>query len=92
VAYDAARRRSHQPERFGKGSVEGIAASEAANSSCVGGSLIPMLTLGIPGSAATAVLISALMIHRVVPGPQLFVKHPELVYGLFASFRIQREE
>ncbi len=85
VAYDVAKRMSRHPEEFGKGSVEGVAASEAANSSCVGGSLIPMLTLGIPGSAATAVLISALMIHRVVPGPQLFVKRPELIYGLFAS-------
>ena len=85
VAYDVARRISRQPEQFGRGSVEGVAASEAANSSCVGGSLIPMLTLGIPGSASTAVLISALMIHRVVPGPQLFQKRPDIIYGLFAS-------
>lgn len=85
VAYDVARRMSRQPEQFGRGSVEGVAAAEAANSSCVGGSLIPMLTLGIPGSASTAVLLSALMIHRVVPGPQLFQKRPEIIYGLFAS-------
>jgi putative tricarboxylic transport membrane protein len=63
----------------------GVAASEAANSSCIGGDLIPMLTLGIPGSASTAVMMGALMIHDVVPGPRLMREHPEVVYGLFAS-------
>ncbi len=88
VAYDVAKRRSKHPELFGHGSLEGVAAAEAANSSVVGGALVPMLTLGIPGSPSTAVLISALMIHRVVPGPALFQKHPEIVYGLFASLLV----
>jgi putative tricarboxylic transport membrane protein len=85
VSYDVAKRFSRQPELFGKGSPEGVAASEAANSSSVGGALVPLLTLGIPGSASTAVLIGALVIHDVVPGPRLIQDHPEIVYGLFAS-------
>ena len=85
AAYDLAKRTSKRPEQFGHGSLEGVAASESANSSCVGGALVPMLTLGIPGSASTAVLIGALMIHKVVPGPSLYQKHPEIVYALFAS-------
>ncbi len=85
VSYDTARRLSATPEKFGHGSAEGVAAAEAANSSSVGGALVPLLTLGIPGSASTAVLIGALMIHDVVPGPRLMVEHPTLVYGLFAS-------
>jgi putative tricarboxylic transport membrane protein len=85
VAYDVARRLSRAPQLFGRGSTEGVAAAEAANSSSVGGALVPMLTLGIPGSASTAVLIGALMIHDVVPGPQMFQKNPEIIYALFAS-------
>ncbi|MEZ6117916.1 MAG: tripartite tricarboxylate transporter permease [Pirellulaceae bacterium] len=85
VSYDLAKRLSKQPEQFGQGSLEGVAASEAANSSSVGGALVPLLTLGIPGSASTAVLIGALMIHKVVPGPQMFQSRPDIIYGLFAS-------
>ena len=85
VSYDVAKRFSRQPELFGHGSPEGVAAAEAANSSSVGGALVPLLTLGIPGSASTAVLIGALMIHDVVPGPRLFEDRPDIVYGLFAS-------
>jgi putative tricarboxylic transport membrane protein len=88
VSYDIAKRFSKQPERFGNGSLEGVAAAEAANSSSVGGALVPLLTLGIPGSASTAVLIGALMIHDVVPGPQLLRDHPDMVYGLFASLLV----
>ncbi len=88
VSYDAAKRVSRSPEEFGKGSPEGVAAAEAANSSSVGGALVPLLTLGIPGSASTAVLIGALMIHEVVPGPRLFVENKDIVYGLFASLLI----
>ncbi len=85
VSYDVAKRLSRKPRQFGQGSQEGVAAAEAANSSSVGGALVPLLTLGIPGSASTAVLIGALMIHDVVPGPRLFEDHPEIIYGLFAS-------
>ena len=85
IAYDVEKRLSKEPELFGKGSFEGVAAAEASNSSSVGGALVPLLTLGIPGSASTAVLIGALMIHELRPGPELFTKHPEIVYTLFSS-------
>ncbi len=85
ISYDIGKRTSKHPELFGKGSLEGVASSEAANSSSVGGALIPLLTLGIPGSATDAVLIGALMMHNLNPGPQLFIDRPDIVYGLFAS-------
>ncbi len=85
IAYDSARNSSKEPEKFGKGSLEGVAAPEAANNGSVGGALVPLLTLGIPGSASTAVLIGALMIHKLNPGPELFEKEPGLVYGIFIS-------
>ncbi|OON86739.1 tripartite tricarboxylate transporter permease [Pyramidobacter sp. C12-8] len=85
LAYDMEKRLSNHPETFGTGAYEGVAAAEAANSASVGGALVPLLTLGIPGSASTAVLIGALMIHELRPGPELFAKQPELVYTLFSS-------
>ncbi len=85
ISYDVAKRVSKHPEEFGHGSLEGVAAAEGANSSSVGGALIPLLTLGIPGSASTAVLIGALMIHDLTPGPQLFISNPDIIYGLLAS-------
>ncbi len=88
ISYDVAKRTSKEPEKFGKGSLEGVAAAGAATSSSVGGALVPLLTLGIPGSATTAVLIGALMIHDLTPGPQLFNNNPEIIYGLFASLLI----
>jgi len=88
LSYDLAKRTSKTPETFGQGNPEGVAASEAANSASVGGAMVPLLTLGIPGSASTAVLISALMIHDLVPGPMLFSQQPDLVYGLFASMLV----
>ncbi len=88
LAYDLAKRTSKHPETFGQGNPEGVCASEAANSASVGGAMVPLLTLGIPGSAATAVLVGALMIHDLVPGPMLFTSSPGLVYGLFASMLV----
>ena len=85
IAYDNAKNSSKEPEKFGKGSLEGVAAPEAANNGSVGGALVPLLTLGIPGSASTAVLIGALMVHKLNPGPELFEKDPGLVYGIFIS-------
>lgn len=85
MAYDFEKRLSPQPETFGQGNPAGVAAAEAANSSCIGGDMIPMLTLGIPGSASTAVMMGALIVHNVVPGPHLIQNHPRVVYGLFAS-------
>ncbi len=88
ISYDITKRTSKEPEKFGKGSLDGVAAAEAANSSSVGGALVPLLTLGIPGSASTAVLIGALMIHDLTPGPLLFKNNPEIIYGLFASLLV----
>ncbi len=88
IAYNNAKNTSKKPEEFGKGSLEGVAAPESANNGSVGGALVPLLTLGIPGSASTAVLIGALMIHKLNPGPQLFEKEPGIVYGLFISLFI----
>jgi putative tricarboxylic transport membrane protein len=85
IAYNEAKRTSREPEKFGKGSLEGVAAPEAANNGSVGGALVPLLTLGLPGSASTAVLIGALMLHGLAPGPELFKNNAPLVYGLFAS-------
>jgi len=85
ISYDVEKRFSKNPELFGKGSPEGVAAAEAANSSSAGGAMVPLLGLGIPGSATAAVLLGSLLIHGLNPGPELFVKEPELVYGMFAS-------
>ena len=85
ISYDVAKRFSKDGDSFGEGNPEGVAAAEAANSGSVGGALVPLLTLGIPGSASTAVLIGALMIHDLVPGPRLFDERPDLIYGIFAS-------
>ena len=85
LAYDTEKRMSKHPADFGNGAPEGVAAAEASNSGSVGGAMVPLLTLGIPGSSTAAVLLSALMIHNLNPGPKLFTEQPELVYGLFAS-------
>ncbi|GAB1400825.1 tripartite tricarboxylate transporter permease [Aminivibrio sp.] len=85
IAYDIEKRLNSDPDSFGKGNPFGVAAAEASNSSSVGGALVPLLTLGIPGSSSAAVLIGALMIHNLQPGPELFTKHPEIVYTLFSS-------
>lgn len=83
LAYDAARRVSRNPETFGRGSMEGVAAPEAANNGVTGGALIPMLTLGIPGDPITAILLGVLIIQGLAPGPLLFQEHPQFVYGVF---------
>ncbi|MEX0828321.1 MAG: tripartite tricarboxylate transporter permease, partial [Haliea sp.] len=73
------------PEQFGKGSPEGIVASEAANNATVGGALIPLITLGIPGSLIDAILLGALVLHNFQPGPLLFQTQPDLVYGIMGT-------
>lgn len=88
IAYNEAKRTSKEPETFGHGNPMGVAASEAANNSCVPGSLAPMLALGIPASATAAILIGALMIQGVQPGPLLFVRNPEIPYSIFMSLLI----
>ncbi|WP_099157016.1 tripartite tricarboxylate transporter permease [Virgibacillus ndiopensis] len=88
VAYDQTKKRSKQPDTFGKGNIQGIIASETANNAVVGGALIPLLTLGIPGDAITAMLIGGLQIQGLQPGPLLFSEQPLLILGLFVSFFI----
>lgn len=83
VSYVVGKRASKNPEAFGKGSAEGLIASEAADNACVGGALIPLITLGIPGCPVTAVLIGALMIHGLFPGPRLFADYPHVVSSIF---------
>lgn len=85
VAYGEAKRTSKEAEKFGKGSLEGIAAPESANNGATGGAMIPMLTLGVPGDAVTAVLLGALTIHGLQPGPLLFKDHIDVVYPIFAG-------
>jgi putative tricarboxylic transport membrane protein len=83
LSYSEAARWSRHPERFGTGDPDGIAAPEAANNAAVGGSMIPLLALGIPGSATTAVMIGGLTIHGIVPGPLLMEQNTQLVYSVF---------
>ena len=85
ICYNEVRRFSKNKDEFGKGALEGVAAPEAGNNAVVGGSMVPLLTLGIPGSATTAVLLGALMLHNIQPGPLLFQTNGEIVYGVFAA-------
>ena len=80
VGYNEAKRSSKHKEMFGKGSIEGIAAAEAANNAVTGGALIPLLTLGIPGSAVAALLLGGLMIHGLQPGHELFTIYAGTTY------------
>lgn len=84
--YDLERRLSKRQEKFGKGAIEGVAAPEAANNSAVNGAFVPTLTLGIPGSATTAVILGALLLYGIQPGPFFLAEQPELAWGLMASF------
>lgn len=79
---------SKNPEKFGKGAIEGVAGPESANNAASGGAMIPLLTLGIPGSGTTAILMGALIMYNVQPGPLLFDDHPEVAWGLIASMFI----
>lgn len=85
IAYGTEKRLSREPERFGKGAIEGVAAPEAANNGATAGAFVPLLTLGIPGSASTAVLLGAFIMWGIQPGPQLFETRPDLVWGLIDS-------
>lgn len=82
IGVSEAKRKSKHPEKFGTGIPEGVVAAEAANNATEGGSLIPMLTLSIPGSGASAVMLGALMIHGMTPGPELFAKYGAVTYTL----------
>jgi putative tricarboxylic transport membrane protein len=86
MAYDQAKKFSRHPEKFGTGTPEGIIASEAANNSNVGGSLVTIMAFGIPGDAVTAVMLGALTIHGIQPGPLFISQEPKLAYGIFAAY------
>jgi putative tricarboxylic transport membrane protein len=86
VGYNEAKRSSKHPERFGHGAVEGIAAAESANNAVTGGALIPLLTLGIPGSAVAAILLGGLMIQGLSPGYELFTKYANITYSVMYGF------
>lgn len=88
VAYNEARRFSKTPENFGKGELSAVAACESGANGCTGGALLPMLTLGIPGDSVTAVMLGALTIQGLHPGPLLFKDHSDLVFSLFAGMLI----
>lgn len=85
LAYQVCKKLSKHPEKFGHGSLEGIAAPEASNNGTTGGALIPMLCLGVPGDVVTSVMLGALILIGVRPGPMLFVESPDIVYMIFAG-------
>ncbi len=85
MSYNEAKRWSRHPEEFGRGSIEGIAAPEAANNVVTATALVPLLSLGIPGSNSAAILLGGLLIHGLTPGPMLFERNPEVVYGLYGG-------
>jgi putative tricarboxylic transport membrane protein len=85
MAYGMAKTMSKKPESYGKGNIDGVVAPESANNAASTGSMLPMLTLGIPGSPTTAILLGGMVIWGLEPGPRLFVDHQEFVWGLIAS-------
>lgn len=88
LSYATEKRISKHPEKFGKGAMEGVAGPEAANNAATGGAMVPMLALGIPGSNVTAVMLGALMMLGVMPGPLLFQENPTFVWGVIASMYV----
>jgi TctA family transporter len=88
ISYSVEKRIAKDPSRFGKGAIEGIASPEASNNAAGQTAFVPTLLLGIPGSATMALMIGALMIHGISPGPRLMASHPEMFWGLIASFWI----
>lgn len=88
LAYSVAKNQSKHPEKFGTGIIDGVVASESSNNAAIGGALIPLLTLGIPGDTVTAMLLGGLMIHGITPGPRLFMEHTAVVYGIFGALTI----
>jgi len=88
IAYNEAKRWSKEPEMFGHGALEGVAGPETANNAATGGAMVPTLALGIPGSATTAVIMGALMVHGIRPGPHLFIEQPDFLYAIFASMLV----
>src|SRR5688572_18977700 len=88
LSYGVEKRLSKHPEQFGKGAVAGVAGPESANNAASTGSFVPMLALGLPTGPVTAVLMAALLIHGVPPGPQLVTEHPQVFWGFIASMYV----
>ena len=88
LSYTAAKDSSKHPEKFGTGIVDGVIASETSNNAVIGGSLIPLITMGIPGNVATAVLLGGLTIHGISPGPLVFMKSGQYIYGIFIALLV----
>ncbi len=88
VAYSESKRWSKDGDTFGKGNVKGVAAPEAANNACTGSAMVPLLALGIPGSNSTAIMLGALVIQNITPGPLLFEQSPEIPYGIFSALMV----
>jgi putative tricarboxylic transport membrane protein len=88
ISYAVEKKCSKHPEEFGHGAIEGVAGPEAANNSAASSSFIPLLTLGIPGNASTAMIFAALLIHGITPGPFLLKEHPNVFWGVVASMYI----
>jgi putative tricarboxylic transport membrane protein len=86
MAYDQAKKFSRRPEKFGTGIPEGIVASESSNNANVGGSLVTIMAFGIPGDAVTAVMLGAMIIHGIQPGPLFITTEPRIAYGIFAAY------
>lgn len=88
LSYSAAKSSSKYPEKFGTGIIDGVIASETSNNAVIGGSLIPLITMGIPGNVATAIFLGGLTIHGISPGPLIFQKSGEYVYGIFIALLV----
>jgi putative tricarboxylic transport membrane protein len=88
VSYTTSKQLSKTPEKFGKGHEPGVVSGECANNAAIGGALIPLITMGIPGSVTEAILIGALTIHNLQPGPLLFQNAPEIAYGIIAAYLV----
>lgn len=88
LSYTAAKSASKYPEKFGTGIIDGVIASETSNNAVIGGSLIPLITMGIPGNVATAIFLGGLTIHGISPGPLIFQKSGQYVYGIFIALLI----
>ena len=88
LSYSTAKSSSKEPEKFGTGHEPGVIAAETANNASIGGALIPLITMGIPGSVVDAILIGALIIHNLEPGPLLFTTNPEIAYGVISAYLI----
>ena len=88
ISYTIEKRVARHPERFGRGAIEGVAAPESSNNAAAVGAMVPLLTLGLPGGAATAVMLGGLMLFGLRPGPLLFADHPQFAWGLIASMHV----